>query len=249
MASKVPKVQVRTLSPPNSRGGGSRELVRGVIGKSYLAQQLEQSPELSHLRIANLSLDDLYLPHARLEQLADANPGNDLLKGRGQAATHDLALGIDVLSRLKERTNARHDVRIPRFEKSLFDGEGDRVPEREWPVVRDPVDLVLFEGWMLGFESIASNEDLGQVYNLAKRDASGRQVKELLGGIDYDEPFIMRFRLEHLEKVNGELKAYDALWDLVDGWVELKPEKLGYVWEWRLEVSTLSLGEFRLSFC
>jgi len=208
-------------------------------GKSYLAEQLESSPQLSHLRIANLSLDDLYLPHSELKRVAQENKGNALLSGRGQAGTHDLPLGVDVLSRLRERRS--EEVKIPRFEKSLNGGEGDRVAESEWTKVKGPVDVVLFEGWMLGFQSIPSSSDLARVHQQSQDSPSSQEVKELLGGIDYEDPFISQIKLEYLEKVNEELKNYDKLWELVDGWVELKPEKLGYVWEWRLEVSSLSL--------
>ena len=208
---------------------------RFFLGKSYLAQQLESSPSLSHLRIANLSLDDLYLPHSKLVDLAKTNPGNDLLSGRGQAGTHDLPLGIEILEKLRERTTEQGEVRIPRFEKSLNRGEGDRVAKDEWTSVKGSVDVVLFEGWMLGFRSIPNKEELARVHKLARE--SPKEVEELLGGIDYEEPFIAQCQLEHLEKLNDELKGYDKLWELVDGWVELKPERLGYVWEWRLEAS------------
>ncbi|GAA5957758.1 hypothetical protein JCM3765_003756 [Sporobolomyces pararoseus] len=219
-----------------SKHGKDRALVIGIqgpqgSGKSYLAQQLESCPSLSHLRIANLSLDDLYLPHSKLVELARANPGNELLSGRGQAGTHDLPLGIEVLKRLRERIDG--EVRIPRFEKSLNGGEGDRLAENDWTSVKGPVDVVLFEGWMLGFRSIPSRDELAKVYKLARE--SPKEVKELLGGIDYEEPFISHCQLEHLEKLNDELEGYDKLWELVDGWVEIKPKRLGYVWEWRLE--------------
>ncbi|GAA5902649.1 putative ATP-dependent kinase [Sporobolomyces salmoneus] len=221
----------------SSNGVKQTALVIGIqgpqgSGKSYLAQQLETSPKLSHLRIANLSLDDLYLPHSRLVELASSNPSNELLSGRGQAGTHDLPLGVEVLSKLRER----REVKIPRFEKSLHGGEGDRLPESKWPTVKGgEVDLVLFEGWMLGFKSIPVKEDLSKVYEQAKAEPKSREVKELLGGIDYDEPFILRSKLNDLEKLNEELKEYERLWELVDGWVELRPERLGYVWQWRLE--------------
>ncbi|GJP33782.1 hypothetical protein CLOM_g18293 [Closterium sp. NIES-68] len=37
---------------------------------------------------------------------------------------------------------------------SAFSGRGDRSPPSQWPAVQGPVDVVLFEGWMLGFQPV-----------------------------------------------------------------------------------------------
>lgn len=37
----------------------------------------------------------------------------------------------------------------PRYDKSAFQGQGDRADPATWPAVEGPVDVVLFEGWML----------------------------------------------------------------------------------------------------
>lgn len=42
-------------------------------------------------------------------------------------------------------------VALPRYDKSAYSGKGDRAPEEEWPTAEAPVDVILFEGWMLGF--------------------------------------------------------------------------------------------------
>lgn len=39
-------------------------------------------------------------------------------------------------------------IKIPTYDKSAFDGKGDQGEPRE---VEAPIDLVIFEGWMLGF--------------------------------------------------------------------------------------------------
>jgi D-glycerate 3-kinase len=41
-----------------------------------------------------------------------------------------------------------------RYDKSAFQGKGDRADESTWPSVEGPLDLVLFEGWMLGFKPV-----------------------------------------------------------------------------------------------
>lgn len=40
---------------------------------------------------------------------------------------------------------------IPRYDKSAFGGLGDRMEQGKWLEVTGPLDLILFEGWMLGF--------------------------------------------------------------------------------------------------
>lgn len=200
-------------------------------GKSYLASLLEHSPKLEHLKIANLSLDDLYLPHDQLVRLAESNPNNSLLSGRGQAGTHDLELGINVLRALKESNNNTR-VDLPRFDKSLFQGQGDRVPKEQFRTIKGKVDLVLFEGWMNGFQPVSPSSELDAILNLEHSD----QRRQAFGIRPQEELFLEQYSHEVLERLNRDLEPYCELWNLVDAWVELKPQQLGYVWEWRLEV-------------
>ncbi len=86
-----------------------------------------------------LSLDDLYLPLAERERLADAV--HPLLKTRGVPGTHDVALGEAVLADLR----AGQPVRLPRFDKAT----DDRAPESTWPSV-ERARVVVFEGWCVG---------------------------------------------------------------------------------------------------
>jgi len=46
---------------------------------------------------------------------------------------------------------------VPRYDKSAFGGAGDRAPEDTWPAVAGPLDVVLFEGWMLGFSPVGAD--------------------------------------------------------------------------------------------
>ncbi len=86
-----------------------------------------------------LSLDDLYLPKAERERLAQVV--HPLLATRGVPGTHDVALGETVLADLR----AGRPVRLPRFDKAT----DDRAPETTWPPV-DRARLVIFEGWCVG---------------------------------------------------------------------------------------------------
>lgn len=213
-------------------------------GKSYTASKLPDllaslsSSAATPIRTAALSLDDLYLPHDGLVAVAAADPSNALLAGRGQAGTHDLALGVALLSALKNPSSATGGsevLELPVFEKSLHGGAGDRVPREQWVRVERPseVDVVIFEGWMNGFRPLNPPSALGELYRRAREDPA--RAKEQLG-IDYEPPFLLEHREEHLAVVQDKLAAYRELWDMVDAFVQIRPEKMGFVWEWRLEV-------------
>lgn len=47
-------------------------------------------------------------------------------------------------------------VKVPRYDKSLRAGRGDRSKPELWTSIqKSDVDIVLFEGWMLGFTAKA----------------------------------------------------------------------------------------------
>jgi D-glycerate 3-kinase len=109
-------------------------------GKSTAVLVVGRLLEQRGLRVATLSLDDLYLPVEDREALArDVHP---LLRTRGAPGTHDVALGLAVLDGLA----SDGATAIPRFDKAT----DTRAPVESWPVVEGPVDIVLFEGWCVG---------------------------------------------------------------------------------------------------
>ncbi|KAF8967975.1 P-loop containing nucleoside triphosphate hydrolase protein [Flammula alnicola] len=203
-------------------------------GKSYLSAGLQtylQAPPHS-LRVAFFSIDDLYLPHDALVSLAAAHPQNVLWQGRGQPGTHDVDLGVQILSALKSGNGA---VELPRFDKSLYSGEGDRLPmDGSGTVVKQPppLDVVIFEGWCVGFHPI-SKEDL-----LSRWNGVWRTEREKLG-LGEDQVG----RLLDIETINEILKDYVQLWDFFDVFVQLKPSpptsqmlsQYTIVYKWRLE--------------
>lgn len=118
-------------------------LVVGVCGaqgsgKSTLAAALKAHFEAGHRRVAILSLDDLYLTRQERTQLA--RQVHPLFATRGVPGTHDVALGIDLIDRMR----AEEAVTLPRFDKASDDRSsmGSTVPAG--------CDLLLFEGWCVG---------------------------------------------------------------------------------------------------
>ena len=142
-------------------------------GKTTVVEQLELLFAWAGRRAASVSIDDFYLTNADQTALAAANPSNRLLQYRGNAGTHDLALGTETLKALQGLSQPGASAAVPRYDKSAFAGRGDRAPPSTWPVVKAPLDVVLFEGWMSGFAPLADAE-------LASQPAEIQQVNQHL---------------------------------------------------------------------
>lgn len=143
------------------RRAASRPLVIGLqapqgAGKTTLVTHLLNRLPEHGLRGAAVSIDDFYLTRAEQIALADANPGNPYLEHRGYPGTHDLALGARVLSALRTLSGPGA-IDVPVYDKSAHGGRGDRTPSSEWRRVDGPLDVVLVEGWMLGFTPVADD--------------------------------------------------------------------------------------------
>ncbi|KAJ3575051.1 hypothetical protein NP233_g1360 [Leucocoprinus birnbaumii] len=205
-------------------------------GKTYLAAQLRDrlTSEPYNLRIALLSIDDLYLPHTQLLELAAAQPRNPLWQGRGQPGTHDVSLGISILAALRDGTQ---DIELPRFDKSLFGGEGDRLPlDGSGFIVQQPpaIDVVILEGWCVGFYPITQEE-------LDKRWDGIWKVERSRLGLPGDTLCSKR----DVERANEALVQYGQLWSFFDTFIQIKPSSFdneegplsiySIVYQWRLE--------------
>lgn len=183
------------------RTGANGPIVVGVNGpqgggKSTLVAHAVEGLAALGLRALALSIDDVYLPRAEQVALAAANEGNEYLAVRGAPGTHDVALGARLLDALREGGR----VVLPTYDKGAFDGAGDRAPEDRWRTVQGPFDVVLFEGWMLGFapiEGAVEDRDLAVVNEkLRAYDAWNARLDALLH-LDVDElESVVRWRVE-----------------------------------------------------
>lgn len=118
-------------------------------GKSTLSQALVNSLGERGLRAQSVSIDDFYLTRSEQMALAAAHPRNPYLQQRGYPGTHDVRLGARVLDALRVPAGT---VEIPRYDKGAHGGNGDRAGFTRATL---PFDVVLFEGWMLGFTPVA----------------------------------------------------------------------------------------------
>lgn len=188
-------------------------------GKTTITSQLMKlcSTFVDPLRLACISLDDLYLPYEGLTAVARANPTNKLLSGRGQPGTHDLPLGRKILGELRAINDGaeQRTVEIPIFDKSLHDGKGDRSSKTVRVSTPPRLDVLLFEGWCLGFEAFENEEDLRRVYEEAQNQA---------GGISGEKSYFLSHPLEDLLAINAHLRELgQALYPYLDGFIQLVP--------------------------
>jgi len=220
--SPLPRSQPLFVAIQGPQGSGKTYLT------SLLARQLSSKPH--NLKLATLSLDDIYPPHSGLTEITQRHPGNRLLAGRGLPGTHDLELGINILEGLQDINYSRSSevqVVLPIFDKSLWSGEGDRLCPSPTvnadKFIRGPLDVVIIEAWCIGFSSVSSSE-LEQRW--------GRMGEEIQSWC----------KLHHVQVVNEMLVGYEPLWAFIDVLIQINPptptsgvSPYGIIYTWRLE--------------
>jgi len=120
------------------------------FGKTTAMNLLEELFKADGFSFQAVSIDDFYLPATWQEEVANVYADNALMQTRGNAGTHDVQLGTQTIKALKSADEA--EVLVPHFDKSARSGRGDQVPKHSWTSVHTPCDVVVLEGWMLGFK-------------------------------------------------------------------------------------------------
>ncbi|KAG2183336.1 hypothetical protein INT43_006341 [Umbelopsis isabellina] len=185
-----------------------------------LATILRQEPY--NLSVVVFSLDDLYLTREDQKKLAADNSHNRLLEFRGQFGSHDLDLAQrlfkdlgDAHRQYLESPTSSPAVGIPRYDKSLHQGLGDRLPESQWTKVFAPYDIIIFEGWSLGFKHLS--------------DAALREAYR-------NSPEASKFTFEEVSKINDNLRLYEeSIYPYFDIFCHMAPSSLDNVYQWRLQ--------------
>ena len=195
------------LQLKQAHGQLGRPLIQGIlggqgIGKTTLCQILHILLAEMGLQAVSISIDDIYKTYAERQRLRQVDPR---LIWRGPPGTHDIELGQQTLIQLRE-AGPDCSVAIPRFDKSLCGGEGDRVePER----VKN-IDVVLFEGWFVGVHPI---------------DAAAFECPPPPIDTEADREFALA--------INQQLHSYQPLWALLDRLMALYPWDYRLSQQWR----------------
>ncbi len=172
-------------------------------GKSTLVRELAKRLAAEGLKIATLSLDDLYRTKAERQSLA--REVHSLLVTRGVPGTHDVPLGLAAIDALM----CGEAARLPRFDK----GSDDRLPQSEWPLAEAGTQVLLLEGWCLG----AAAQPEGA---LAEPVNQLEQMEDAAGiWRDYANSALAR--------------DYQALWARIDRLIFLAAPDWAVVGEWR----------------
>lgn len=152
-------IQIESWMSTQLESTSARPLFIGInapqgAGKTTLCRYFVERFSIRGLKGLAISIDDFYLTRAEQVDLANQYPGEPLWQARGYPGTHDIALGERTLGLLARGEN----VSIPRYDKSAYQGKGDRMPETQFLRQQGSLDFVLLEGWMLGFPRLPESE-------------------------------------------------------------------------------------------
>ncbi|KAK4189288.1 putative kinase [Podospora australis] len=232
----IPFILSKVKEYQQQQQSGQRPFIIGLngvqgVGKTTLVRALAQTlQEREGLSTLVVSIDDFYLTHADQLALAAAHPDNALVQYRGEPGTHDIPLLLSFLTSLTSvppssspslstsptPSSEPWQLPIPQYNKSLFSGLGDRAPPSEWPVLASPPQVLLLEGWLVGFRPLSPS-----VLQQKWSDPSSRTLHNHM--------------LSHLEFINSSLAAYTEIWDQFDAFIHIDAEDLNWVYEWRLQ--------------
>lgn len=211
-----------TLKLANKFYDKSKPLLVGVLGvqgtgKTTLTRILKYLLAQINISSETISLDDFYKTYEERKKLQQFDPR---LIWRGPPLTHDVPLALNVLQALLES----RPVVIPRFDKSLHNGKGDRAaplcnrvvpPHNSTPLghkITHRTEIIFFEGWFVGVQPIDENKFNQPPY-----------------------PIITEHDKKFARDCNQRLKKYLPLWKLIDYQIILNPLDYRYSLPWRQE--------------
>lgn len=108
-------------------------------------------------KVVVFSIDDFYKTFEEREQLQETYP---CLGFRGPPGTHNTEKLLAVINQFKSKDIST--VQIPIFDKSLHNGQGDRVSQVQ--EVSSEQDIVILEGWFVGLTTEhLTDQDLQEI--------------------------------------------------------------------------------------
>jgi D-glycerate 3-kinase len=179
-------------------------------GKSTLARHLQWVCAKAGLRLAVASIDDAYLPWQERQR---AMAGNPFGVTRVPPGSHEPQLLLHGLQEWRAQpAEGPAQLVLPRFDKTLRGGDGDRVAD--WD---GEADALLLEGWLVGCCCL----DPGAL-------EAGLVSDQGLEGVSALE----RQWIPHW---NQQLVAYQPLWEQLDLQLVLWPARWELPLRWRLQ--------------
>jgi D-glycerate 3-kinase len=247
LASLLPRIE--RYKERSQLTGSRKPFIFGLTGlqgsgKSTLTASIVTSLNSIHgHRSVEISLDDFYKTLAERDSLRAENPSNGLLKVRGQPGTHDMDLAEFFFSQFS-RDATEDRIICPIFDKSLFNGRGDRLPESKWKQLNSipQIDVIVFEGWCIGFQSLSEHalqqkwlqsRELQTIHSLSTGNS-----ENVADSLKYSTNTLGNHRLEDLLFVNNRLSLYCARFmgpEHLDCLVHLDTSDVANVYTWRLE--------------
>ncbi|MGB3642714.1 MAG: glycerate kinase [Rivularia sp. (in: cyanobacteria)] len=182
-----------------------RPFIQGILGGQGTGKTTSCkiiSLILSQLKynVLSLSIDDLYKTYQARLILQQHDPR---FIWRGPPGTHDVDLGLNILDNILQRQTT---ISVPRFDKSLHSGNGDRT----LPETVENIDIVLFEGWFVGVCPI---------------NPAAFNTPPL--------PIITEADKAFARDINDLLHDYLPLWQRLDSLIVLYPTDYRLCLEWR----------------
>ena len=197
------------LNLATARQQKDKTYIQGILGgqgtgKTTLCIILKLILNYLGFSVASLSIDDLYLTYADRQEL---KLKDSRLIWRGPPGTHDVELGLQTIEQCLQ-SNSNTDILMPRFDKSAYNGLGDRTNAE----AIDKPDILLFEGWFVGVKPIEKD-----CFN------------------NCPHPIITNEDKQFAQDNNQRLQAYLPLWDKLDSLIILYPEDYRLSKQWRKE--------------
>jgi len=175
-------------------------------GKSTLASRLQGSFAAAGVQLAVASIDDAYWPWPERQRRMAGNPFG---VSRVPPGSHDPQALLQPIRRWRQQPGAPlAPLNLPRFNKTLQHGEGDRCAD--W---QGSAAALLLEGWLVGCEPLPA-DTLEQ--GLAQLDISPAACS-------------------WVRRCNSALEAYVPLWQEIDTLLLLWPRSWQHPRRWRFQ--------------
>ncbi|MBE9062755.1 glycerate kinase [cf. Phormidesmis sp. LEGE 11477] len=226
LALKIDQAQRTKASCSDEQLPDAHLFVQGILGgqgtgKTTLSKILQLLLAELDQQTAILSIDDLYLTYVERCELKKKDPR---FIWRGPPGTHDVELGRRTFAQIA-RALPDEQIQLPRFDKSLYGGQGDRTE----PTLITKPTIVLFEGWCVGVRPLPETAFL--------------ELSKLPSPINTEAD--RAFALD----CNHQLREYAPLWDYLDSLIVLSSEdyRLSQQWRQQAEEERIAEGKSGLS--